>query len=164
MIHHIFVLKVNAGLPTSHLKRGNVQAVVIEQPQTPTSTLSCQENAESAQVMGYDSDMLTVQLQRHVQQQDELAVLVLREGVQALADRIQVPRYEVQLRARLTVLVLREGLQTPVKSLQERPRQTLTRRRRHFLNLSLHREHDENSHGTGHPLHYRVHPKALVLL
>ena len=77
--------------------------------------------------------------------------------------RAQLQRH-VQSQARLTVSVLREGLQTPVKSLQELQHQTLTRRRRHFPNLSLHHEQDGNSHGTGHPLHYRVHPKALVLL
>ena len=84
MIHHILASKANADLPTSNLKRGNVQAVVTGQQQTPTSTLSCRENAESAQVMGYVGEMLAVQRQRHVQRQDEPAVSVLREGSQTL--------------------------------------------------------------------------------
>ena len=39
MIHRILVSDVNADLPTSNLQRGNVQAVVIGQQQTPPSTL-----------------------------------------------------------------------------------------------------------------------------
>ena len=87
-------------------------------------------------------------------------MLVFREVLQALADQILEHRHEVQLRARLTVSVLREGLQTPVKSLQEFPHQTLTRRRCRSPNLSLHREHDGTFRGTGHHLHYRVHSDA----
>ena len=90
MIHHILALKASADLPTWNLKRGNVQDAVIGQAQTPTSTLYCQENAESAQVMGYVSEVLTVQRQRHVQRQDELAVLVLREGLQALFETLSL--------------------------------------------------------------------------
>ena len=104
------------------------------------------------------------QLRRHVQGQDQLAAGVPREGLQPAADRIQELQHKVQRQVWLTVSVLREGLQTLVKSLQELPHQTLTRRRCRFPNLSLHHEHDGNLRGTGHPLHFRVHPKELVLL
>ena len=63
----------------------------------------------------------------------------------------------------LTASVPREGLQTVVKSFLELRHQTL-RRRCHSLNLSLHHEHDGTFRGTGHLLHYRVHPRELVLL
>ena len=103
------------------------------------------------------------QLRRHVQSQDQLAAGVPREGLQPAADRIQELQHEVQRQVWLTVSVLREGLQTVVKSLQELQHQTLTRRRCHSPNLSLHHEHDGTFRGTGHHLHYRVHPKALAL-
>ena len=131
MIHHTLALKASADLPTSNLKRGNVQAVVIGQHQTPTSTLLCREKAESAQVMVYVDGMLAVQRQRHVPFQDELAVSVVREGLQTLA-----------------------------KSRLEHQHQTLPRKLCQRLNLSVPHDHDENYRGTGHPLHYRVHPKA----
>mgnify|MGYP006888589280 CR=1 FL=1 len=41
--------------------------------------------------------------------------------------------------------------------------QTLRRRRCHSVNLSVPHDHDENYRGTGHPRHYRVHPKELAL-
>ena len=113
--------------------------------------------------MGYVGEMLTTQRQRHLQHQVELAVLVIREGLQALADRIQVPRYEVQLRARLTVSVLREGLQTLVKSRLELQHRTLQRKRCQLLNLSLLQDHDDNYRGTGLPQRYRAHLKELAL-
>ena len=163
MIHHIFALKASADLPTWNLKRGNVQAVVREQPQTPTSTLSCQENAESAQVMGYVGELVTVQRQRHLQHQDELAGAVLREGLQAPADQILELRHEVQVRAWLTVSVLREVLQTLVKSRLELQHRTLQRKRCQLLNLSLLQDHDDNYRGTGLPQRYRAHLKELAL-
>ena len=104
------------------------------------------------------------QLRRHVQSQDQLAAVVPRGGLQPAADRIQELQHEVQHQAWPTVSVLREGLRTPVKSPQELPHQTLMRRRRRSLNLSLHREHDGTFRGTGHLLHYRVHPREPVLL
>ena len=103
-------------------------------------------------------------LRRDVQSQDQLAAGVPREGLHPAADRVQELQHEVQHQAWLTVSVLREGLQTPVKSLQERPHRTLMRRRCRSLNLSLHREHDGTFRGTGHLLHYRLHPREPVLL
>ena len=67
MTHHTLALKASADLHTSNLKRGNVQAVVIGQQQTPTTTLSCLENVESAQVRAYVSDELKVKRQRQAQ-------------------------------------------------------------------------------------------------
>ena len=163
MIHHILVSKVNADLPTSNLKRGNVQAVVIGQQQTPTSTVSCRENAESAQMMGYVREMLAVQRQRHVQRQDEPAVSVLREGSQTPADQILELKHEVQRRARLAVSVLREGSQTLAKSRLEHQHQTLPRKLCQLLDLSDLQDHDDAFRGIGLPQHYRVHPKEPAL-
>ena len=70
MIPHIFELKVNADLPTSSLKRGNVQVADTGQVLTPMSTFPCPENAESAPVREYVGEVLIVQHQRHVQRQD----------------------------------------------------------------------------------------------
>ena len=118
-------------------------------------------NVELALVMAFVGG---AQLRRHVQSQDQLAAGVPREGSHPVADRIQELQHEVQHQAWPTVSVLREGLRTPVKSHQELPHQTLMRRRCRSPNLSLHREHDGTFRGTGHPPHYRVHPRELVLL
>ena len=163
MVHHIFVLKVNADLPTLKPKRGNVLAVVIGQQQTPTSTPLCREDAESAQVMGYVGEMPAVQRQRHVQRQDELAVSVLRKGSQTPGNQILELKHEVQRRARLAVSVLREGSQTLVKSRLEHQHQTLLRKLFQLLHLSDHRDHDDAFRGIGLLQHHRVHPKEPAL-
>ena len=83
--------------------------------------------------MAFVSDELQVQLQRHVQHQ-----------------------------VWPTVSVPREGSQTLVKSLLELQHQTLRRRRCHSPSLSVPHDHDEHFCGSGHLLHYRVHPNALA--
>ena len=134
MIRHILALKASADLPTWNLKCGNVQAVVTGQQQTPTSTLLCRENAESAQVMVSVDGILAVQRQRHVQR-----------------------------RARLAVSVVREGLQTLAKSRLEHQHQTLPRKLCQLLDLSDLQDHDDAFRGIGLPQHYRVHPKEPAL-
>ena len=113
--------------------------------------------------MAFVDEILQVQLQRHVQRQDHPAAEVPREGLQPAADRILELQHEVQRQAWPTVSVPRGRLQTLVKSLLELQHQKLTKRRCHSMNLSLHHEHDGTFRGTGHHLHYRVHPKALAL-
>ena len=95
MIPHTLELKANADLPTSNLKRGNVQVADTGQVLTPMCTFLCPENVESAPVREYVGEVLIAQHQRHVQRQDKTAVIVPREGSQ-----------------------------TPVKSLLELPHQT----------------------------------------
>ena len=77
----------------------------------------------------------------------------------AFVGEVQLRR-QVQRQVWLIVSVIRKGLQTLVKSFLELQRQTLRRRRCHSLNLSVPHDHDENYRGTGHPMPYRVHPKA----
>ena len=107
--------------------------------------------------------MLTVQRQRRVQRQDETAVSVPRKGSQTPADQILELKHEVQRRARLAVSVPREGSQTLVKSRLELRHQTPQRKQCQLLDLSLLQDHDDTFRGTGHLLHYRVHPKAPAL-